>query len=897
MASLLKVTFKGENLNVNFLRNKKVNFSVFKFNSFWKGVNLNPGAYISELVKYIIDCDKSRKPPGISVEAAIATLYAIILEENYSINSDLFFNQLEDAKQRWENHKNHCMNKLMCEIISVALRIPLDKDEMLPIVIIHAASLTSPSRGFESLKYLNYQGAELKFQTPQDMRVKNGKPWIYISKHPMFSQLECGEFGLCYRFIKKYLINSHISGTVADGLRRAMHDLVILIRSGRVAENEYSLLGLIHLMEQLFTRYPVTSYDVLETIIQELEIVQRWPIPYGSAASELIDMLKQEQNTPGSQLRRKIREEWPLIDCFMPLQDYKPLRDFDKASAFIIFDTKESPETMLILNLMIYNRNKQGNRLRQAIENTGLSTPSNFAALYAHVLRINMILYILSLQNEILVSDLSFISGLSAENVFLIYKRILELLEKTESEDIEVARALREEFFFEFLIEMNNLPSDESDPLTQVLFTYLSENTTYIPSLPEHSFFPIDRSETYNSYIEDPLETDSDLTTPRIIENQFTKPKAVQDPLFDIVYRSQDLGSIYYQSPIRIVISGSDRQVHETLRSMVKLIDNHYDMIKNADLRFYIVPIYNIENTISKYIASIDPWYLRHIYIPFARRLWMPRLDINYISKKIKKSERETLRNSTAMELVDRIPLNIEIQPIKWWDDLLQDYLQEANRTYMINIYKIICYTNSLMDYPDEVIPFCQYVDIGIQAAAMKYKNSKENGNERNLSDIIENKNLKYEPLLLKIRAMQADMFGVKTGVFEEATKNIYSLTVSNIPRESECTAPANPTQDWLELTFIEPESAKEKSTFLDKKAGKNSKELQSDINAVTAGLYSQMHVLSVTISNVDHRKVFEMVVDGVMYGPYHSIVIEPYLLEENNFACMPIMTFLDCNK
>jgi hypothetical protein len=39
------------------------------------------------------------------------------------------------------------------------------------------------------------------------------------------------------------------------------------------------------------------------------------------------------------------------------------------------------------------------------------------------------------------------------------------------------------------------------------------------------------------------------------------------------------------------------------------------------------------------------------------------------------------------------------------------------------------------------------------------------------------------------------------------------------------------------------------------------------------------------------------MVVDGVLYGPYHSIVIEPYLVEENNFACMPVMTFLDCNK
>lgn len=68
--------------------------------------------------------------------------------------------------------------------------------------------------------------------------------------------------------------------------------------------------------------------------------------------------------------------------------------------------------------------------------------------------------------NELSPEEVSRIAGMSPEDIFKMYKKILTLLEKIEDLDNNDARRLLKDIFREVLIDLCSMPSDESNPLT-----------------------------------------------------------------------------------------------------------------------------------------------------------------------------------------------------------------------------------------------------------------------------------------------------------------------------------------------------------------------------------------------------------------------------------------------
>jgi len=81
-------------------------------------------------------------------------------------------------------------------------------------------------------------------------------------------------------------------------------------------------------------------------------------------------------------------------------------------------------------------------------------------------MRINYILFILKMYNELSDIEVSRIAGMSPEDIFKTYKKFLTLLEKLEEVENSDARRLLKDIFREVLIDLCSMPSDESDPLT-----------------------------------------------------------------------------------------------------------------------------------------------------------------------------------------------------------------------------------------------------------------------------------------------------------------------------------------------------------------------------------------------------------------------------------------------
>jgi len=79
--------------------------------------------------------------------------------------------------------------------------------------------------------------------------------------------------------------------------------------------------------------------------------------------------------------------------------------------------------------------------------------------------------------------------------------------------------------------------------------------------------------------------------------------------LWRILRRANNPMSLFHNSPVKIVIAGTDAIVHRFLIDYVALIREHEELFEDLDFRVYIVPVHNVFNTIATYISSVDYWY------------------------------------------------------------------------------------------------------------------------------------------------------------------------------------------------------------------------------------------------------------------------------------------------
>lgn len=602
--------------------------------------------------------------------------------------------------------------------------------------------------------------------------------------------------------------------------------------------------------------------------------------------------------SPGNAMRNKIREEFPMVDACIPLfessYDSYQKQEFRRANAFVFLDINESPEVGLFYKLSMINRKHREEKLREIIQNVESSNSINFTAFQAHVLRLMIILFVFSHHHDVNIQDVSYLSGLGHENVFDLYKRVILIIEKAGEVEVEQARKLQEDFFLELLIEMNNFTCDDSNPLTRALFKYLSDFNVYTPQFPIHTISIIDLSQ-----FDEPIQTDPDISTNRTVIDEsslhFQNDKINAEPLLEIFQRSFDPENEFHMAPIKIVLTGSDQIVHRFLRTFVKLLERKDP--EEMDIRVYVVPTYEVPNTLAQYLSTIDSWYQRHVYVPFAMRPWVPRLDSKEAIKQLKKDPlaKDIVRRSVALDPSSAGGLRENTLPIIISESLLQDYIMEATRTLPVSIYQIKCFRGPFDDstIPDEMIPFCLYVKIGLPAAIKRFQEKNEGFRDKAIQDIIENKAFKFISHQINMKLTQMDLFGIEYATSESATRSIYSLTVSNVPSENDKTTPAIPSAEWLELSYIEPDSAQQETAYMKRIKSKKTGDTQTNVNVAVSTLYSSLHISSGVISSAENT-LMDILVDGVLYGPYSGIRIEPLKQDNGSVMYVPAMVFLE---
>ena len=877
-----------------FLRSGKANFSLEKFNAFWND-NASLGFYIVELIKYYNEIEKTKKVSGISIENTISTLYFLILSGWYDPTDQDFQTFIEDGRQRWEFHRqNHdSYNPLIDEIMTSILNLPSNPDDHIHLVFNHSLTFAQRISTHADISFTNYFGQQHKAVNSQEILAYQSKGFVYLSLNPKFCILERPEFILTYIYIKNYLTGiGFLPVSILDLFHRKIQEMIINLRSNDFKPAQSCLLPLLHMLENILIRFPVISYDSMDVLIIDLDILRRWPVPYGAAAHKVLNLILKELKSPGSAMRYRIRDDYPIIDVHVPVFESHnmAINLHRKATGFIVLDSSETMETSYFYRIAFFNKKHRKEKILEMIEKIEGDSPINLNAIHSHVNRCLIILFTFSLYTEIQTPDLSHIAGLSTESVFGLYKRIIQMIDKIDNEEMDRARTLQEWFILELFEEVKSLKSDRTNPLTEPLFVYLSEFEIFFPRLPLHSISIIDLTHVESS-------PDAHLDTYEGISRAINDSEASvsDDPIIDILQQSINIQESSHSFPVKIILTGSDSIIHRFVRNYVKLLVTN-KISSEFDIRFFSVPTFQLQNTMSMYLASIDSWYTRHIYIPFFTRPWLPRLDTKVDIKAFSKKDAgilENLMRSLALDPPENGGLNEKALPIVYSEMLLQDYLSEAKHIISVNIYKVKCYQSDL-SFPAEIIPMCMYIDIGVLAAVKRLQDLNASFKEKTVEEVMESKAFRFKSLSLQIQMHQMDLLGHSCGIDESVIKNIYSLSIGNVPRENDkCIAPI-PQAEWLELTFIERDAAELESTLVKGIKNKKTKDPQSQANIAINSLYSNLHVSGGKVMMSESGEM-DIIVDGELYGPFKQIIIEPWIGDDSVQLSMPIYTYYDC--
>lgn len=867
---------------IAFLRSGKANFVYERFSNFWNE-NVSIGFYITELLKYYNECEKAKKSSGISIESTISTLYFLVLSGCYDPNDAYFKTAFEEARQRWDYHRqNHeSFNPVIDEIITSILNIPVSPDEHIHLVFSHSLTFPLKIASHLDISYTNYFGQVFKVTNPQDIQTYQAKGFTYLSPNPAFCILDKGEFILTYSYLKAYInIAGYIPLSILDLFHRKIQEIIINLRTSDYKLAQSTLLPLLYMLENLLITFPIISYDSMDALIIDLDILRRWPLPYGAAADKLLKIILNELKSPGSAIRYRLREEFPLIDVHLPIFEKTDYKQY-KAKGFIVLDSSETIESSNFFMISSFNNKFCQEKIYEMVKKVENYRPVNMAAVIAHVNRCLIILFAFSLYVELTTVNLTKIAGLSTKSVFGLYKRIVQMVEKIENEEMDRARTLQEWFVLELYEELASLESDRTSPLTEPLLVYLSEFDIYFPKVPMHSLSVIDLNQGHQS----------DTFEAEYLINQ-SNALVIDDPIFEIIKQSTDISDISQSFPIKIILTGSDSITHKFVKNYVYTMENN-KLCSQLNIRFYCIPTFQVNNTLSVFLASIDPWYTRHIYLPFFFRPWLPRLDIKADSKKMAKKD-PNFANLTKSFISDpsSIGPNEKSLPIMYSEIMMQDYLTEATRILPINIYKVTCFKFDL-SHAEDIFPMCMYIDIGVSAAAKRFQELNTAFKDKSISEVLESKSFRFRFVQLQLQMSQMDLLGNLCGIDESVVKNIYNLSIGNVPRENDKGMAPVPQAEWLELSFIEREAADQEANLLKGIKSKKVKEPQSNLNIAINSLYSNLHVASGKILALENMD-FDIIIDGALYGPYRQIVIEPWLGGNSSQLVIPITTFLD---
>jgi len=314
---------------------------------------------------------------------------------------------------------------------------------------------------------------------------------------------------------------------------------------------------------------------------------------------------------------------------------------------------------------------------------------------------------------------------------------------------------------------------------------------------------------------------------------------------------------------LRFVIAGGDLLLHQFLSAYLFCIQSNPQLLTGLKCKFCVVPWQS--NGVSAFLARHDSWYNRHVYVPFRSQAFLvPWVSVD----KVEESDR-------SLEL-----------PGQFLRSLVDSYVREAAVTCNFNVYKVQAWVRapeSKGGVPDttpcdQLIPFIQRVELGVDAAVHLFRQTVEKGKaERKLEDVMKDRAFTWQtPPELNVRFTQMDLAGNKLAQIIDDGAVYDSILLANVPRKSDPCFPADPLSPWLEM-FARPHR-----TYTRAPTKKNF--LLGD---------PKQHVHAADVSSVTSSGSFHILVDGQRFGPYNRIRISPVLEEGTGRAfTFPIQTF-----
>jgi hypothetical protein len=299
------------------------------------------------------------------------------------------------------------------------------------------------------------------------------------------------------------------------------------------------------------------------------------------------------------------------------------------------------------------------------------------------------------------------------------------------------------------------------------------------------------------------------------------------------------------QAEIHIVIAGSSKVLHAVAVAYLALTTRNHDLMRVLRFRFYAVPFASLP--LAGYLARHDSWYNRHMLIPFRAPFFiLPRARVaaepNFtIDMTHPLSKSAAFLRKTVEQYTREADCTLDCTIFQMCGNFLAPTTDEARRKQA-----------TLGDTPDQILPFLQRLEVGNPARAAGQSNS---------TTVLPSFRVKYHAV---------DLTGRSLGEIVDDQVTFQHIVLSHIPAQGgDVCHPANPALPVLEFYGLMSEHSKIKVK-----------------NRVI-----RAHVTKVEILSQDPTQLVVVVVDGTICGPYFSVNVSPFKVDDQ-VATLPIASF-----
>jgi hypothetical protein len=589
----------------------------------------------------------------------------------------------------------------------------------------------------------------------------------------------------------------------------------------------------------------------LDRLHKQLPELYMWPQPFGSQAYETKQLLLKELHAPG----------WALLQAFRQDSHMPEVNQFDdrygqRARAVFYFmedvkdHTAETAQFREVLGLTELGTGNEKQILRRAYRPS--LSPCSAALLLASVLGAEMPL------ND---TDIATIRNLDEHKLSDFVNKLEDKLKHIiDQPSISAAQAMLPATLGAIKLDMQAAASDTDQGFAPRLKAGL------VAPLPPtaHLSYSIDVTD-YKSVTRTQLPIMGISTMP------YPDSEAFVEKLQHMLeyYKDADASD---RITVPFVIAGSDKLLHSVVSNVFSLKQRMPSILEGVDLKFYVVPFE--KNRVASFLARRDLWYNRNIFVPFRTKMFV----LPWV-----KPSHQTMHDEKS---ADASPL------CQYYRDVVQSYVREANHSLPIRVYTCSGWNAPLADdgkdaeKPDEIVPFLERFELGWRAEVRRVQLVKGESARMSISEVVKRHGIEHNPPELKVSFDTVDMNGDAIATMDDAPISYNVIEASNIPRKVKerkeksdvgLQMPPDPAEPWIELS----------AQASDSNRAKNSRRQN-----ILAQEISQ-HVTTFTVSCSSKREQFSVLLDGQVFGPYHTVKIQAAVDTDGQPLVFPVQTFM----